>query len=198
LSRFFWHPKPANARKSLRIAMVLKLSLLTFSLAVLMSTTAPGKPLDVNDPAPVLTAVTDTGATIDLGQVYQKNKYTLVYFYPRAGTPGCTAQGCSLRDAYEVLTKSGVTVIGVSTDDSAKQADFKKENHLPFTLIADPEKKVIDAFGVGTRNIPLLGTMAHRQAYLVKGGKIVYADHKGSTKTQADEILAFVKQDSGR
>ena len=56
-------------------------------------------------------------------------------FYPRAGTSGCTAQGCSLRDSYEVLGKAGVAIIGVSTDSPAKQAEFKKDNRLPFTLL---------------------------------------------------------------
>lgn len=159
-----------------------------------MSSAAAAKPLDVNDPAPEVSALTDTGATLNLGNVYRQNRYTLVYFYPKADTPGCTAQGCSLRDAYESLLKAGVAIIGVSTDDVAHQAAFKKKYRLPFTLLADTEKKVIDAFGVGTRWIPLMGSLAHRQAYLIKDGKIVYADHKGATQTQADEIMAFLKK----
>ena len=68
----------------------------------------------------------ETGADkLNLGDVYRKQPYTLVYFYPRAGTSGCTKQGCSLRDAYEVLTKKGVVVVGVSTDTVAAQEKFK-------------------------------------------------------------------------
>src|ERR1700679_300979 len=75
--------------------------------------------LKVGDAAPAVTGVTETGAQLNLGDVYKQQAYTLVYFYPRAGTSGCTKQGCSLRDAYEELTKKGVAVIGVSTDDVA-------------------------------------------------------------------------------
>ena len=166
--------------------------LLLLPIALAMIPLLHAKPLDLGADAPAITATTETGATLNLGEVYKQNDYTLVYFYPRAKTSGCTAQGCSLRDAYEVLTKKGVAVIGVSTDSAAKQAEFKAEQHFPFTLIADPEKKVIDAFGVGTLWLPGLGTIAHRQAYLVHQGKIVYADHDGSTTKQAQDILDWL------
>ena len=146
-----------------------------------------GNPVNVGDPAPVATANDQTGAPVNLAEVYAKNKYTLVYFYPRADTPGCTAQGCSLRDAYEKLTEKGVSVIGVSTDTKENQAAFKAKYNLPFTLLADTEKKVLGAFGVGST----FG-FSSRQAYLIHEGKVVYADHKGSTKQQADDILSFL------
>jgi peroxiredoxin Q/BCP len=119
-----------------------------------------------------------------LGDVYKKG-YTLVYFYPKANTPGCTSQGCSLRDAYEVLTKKGVTVIGVSTDNAETQKGFKEKNHFPFTLLADTDKKVMRAFGQD-------GLMyASRQAFLIdKDGKIVWRDLKAKTTEQANDVLA--------
>ncbi len=144
-------------------------------------------PLNVGDPAPLASALSDTGERLNLGDVYANNKYTLVYFYPKADTPGCTAQGCSLRDAYEELTRLGVAVVGVSTDSVKEQADFKAKHRLPFTLLADTEKEVLKAFGVGS----LFG-FSSRQAYLVHEGKIVYADHKGTTRQQADDILGFL------
>jgi len=161
-----------------------------------MSVFSSVKALDVGDTAPVTSGTTETGATLNLGDVYKQNKYTLIFFFPKAGTSGCTAQGCSLRDAYDSLSKQGVAIIGASTDTVEKQAEFKKENHFPFTLLADPDKKIIDAFGVGTMRVPLMGELAHRQAYLVKDGKIIYADHKGSTTKQADDILAVLKTQS--
>jgi thioredoxin-dependent peroxiredoxin len=146
------------------------------------------EPLAVGADAPAISAITDTGETINLGDVYKKG-YTLVYFYPKANTPGCTAQGCSLRDAYEDLSKKGVTVIGVSTDSVEAQKKFKEEQHFPFTLIADADKKVMRAFGQD-------GIMfASRQAFLVdSSGKIVWRDLKASTKKQAEDVLAALQQ----
>lgn len=149
---------------------------------------ADAKPLQVGDPAPAVTAVTDSGEKLAFADAYKKQPYTLVYFYPKADTPGCTKQGCALRDGYEALTKKGVAVIGVSHDDVAAQKAFKEKYHLPFTLIADTDKTVINAFGVPAA-MPMTD-MAHRSAYLIKDGKIIYADYKGTTSAQAEAILA--------
>jgi len=149
---------------------------------------ASASPLAVGASAPAVTALTETAAQLDLGAVYRENQYTLVYFYPKADTPGCTAQGCSLRDAYEDLSARGVAVLGVSTDKPATQLAFKEKHNLPFTLIADTDKKVVEAFGVPTT----LG-FAKRQAFLIKDGKIVWVDHSASTRQQADDVLAFLK-----
>lgn len=144
-------------------------------------------PLAVGDPAPLLTATTETGASLALGDVY-KNGYTLVYFYPKADTPGCTAQGCSLRDAFAVLTQNGVTVIGVSTDSVEAQRAFKEKSRLPFTLIADTDKRLMAAFGQD--GMPLVG-FASRQAFLIDNkGVIVWRDLKASTAKQAQDVLA--------
>lgn len=156
-------------------------------LFLAMFSAASAQPVNVGAPAPVASALTDAGQTLNLAEAYAKQPYTLVYFYPKADTPGCTAQGCSLRDAYEKLTAQGVAVIGVSTDSVKSQADFKAKYNLPFTLLADTEKAVLKAFGVGST----FG-FSSRQAYLIHEGKVVYADHKGSTKQQADDILAFL------
>jgi len=164
-------------------------------LAVLFTTMisySSAAPLEVGAEAPKPSATTEANATLDLGSVYSSNKYTLVYFYPRADTPGCTAQGCSLRDSYEVLAKKGVAIIGVSTDSVESQKAFKDKYKLPFTLLADTEKVVLKAFGVGST----FG-FSSRQAYLIEGGKVVYADHKGSTKQQADDILKFLAANGG-
>jgi peroxiredoxin Q/BCP len=149
---------------------------------------ANAEPLKVGDPAPTVTGVTETGAPLAFADVYSKQPYTLVYFYPKADTPGCTKQGCSLRDGYEALSKKGVAIIGVSHDDVAAQKAFKDKYHLPFTLIADTDSTVIKAFGVPAA-MPLT-SMAHRSAYLIKDGKIIYTDYKGTTEKQAEAILA--------
>ncbi len=148
---------------------------------------ASADPLKVGDPAPAVTGMTDAGEKINLADVYKKQPYTLVYFYPKADTPGCTKQGCSLRDGYEALTKKGVAVIGVSHDNVAAQKAFKEKYHLPFILVADQDKAVSNAFGVP--DYPAT-SLAHRSAYLIKDGKIIYTDYKGTTEKQADTILA--------
>ncbi len=152
-----------------------------------MALFSSAEPLAVGAAAPAVSGVTETGATIALTDVYAKQPYTLVYFYPKADTPGCTAQGCSLRDAFEDLTAHGVTVIGVSADKPAAQKAFKEKYNLPFTLIADHDKKVIEAFGV-----PTTMGFAKRQAFLIKGGKIVWADYAASTRQQADDVLKAI------
>ena len=119
--------------------------------------------------------------------VYAAQEYTLVYFYPKADTPGCTAQGCSLRDSYEGLQEKGVAVIGVSIDSVEDQKAFKEKYHLPFTLIADLDKTVVKAFGV-----PALMGFAKRQAFLIKGGKIVWADYSAATSEQAADVLKVI------
>ena len=167
-------------------------ALLMFSSLLALFSKASADPLKVGDAAPAVSGLTDSGATLKFADVYQAQPYTLVYFYPKADTPGCTKQGCSLRDGYETLTKQGVAVIGVSHDDVAAQKKFKEKYHLPFTLIADTDKAVINAFGVPTKTIPVLGEFAHRSAYLIKDGKIIYTDYEGTTDKQAEAILAVL------
>ncbi len=144
--------------------------------------------LKVGDAAPLVTGVTDSGTTLDLGEVYKANTYTVVWFYPKALTGGCTKQGCSLRDAGTDLTKQGATVVGVSLDPVEKQKEFKAVNHFPFPLIADTDKKVVKAFGQSAT------LFASRECYVIKGGKIVYKD-TGVTDQQAANVLAFIASD---
>jgi thioredoxin-dependent peroxiredoxin len=162
-----------------------------------MNTNIIAEPLAVGAAAPVVTGLTDAGQPLDLGAVYSKG-YTLVYFFPKADTPGCTAEGCSLRDAYQDLSDKGVTVIGVSADDVPAQKAFKEKYHFPFTLLADKGRTVINAFGVPVREVPVAGTFAARQSFLVnKEGKIVWRDLKASTKEQAADVLKALKELGG-
>ena len=149
---------------------------------------ASAEPLKVGDTAPVVSAVTDAGTTLDLGEVYKNNAYTVVWFYPKALTGGCTKQGCSLRDASAELTKYGAAVVGVSLDTVEKQKQFKETNNFPFPLLADTDKKVVKAFGQSAT------LFASRECYVIKGGKIVYKD-TGVTDKQADNVLAFLASD---
>ncbi len=158
-------------------------------MAFSLFSSAKADPLKVGDKAPDVTGITETGAKLNFGDFYKKQAYTLVYFFPKADTSGCTAQGCSLRDAYDQLTKDGLAVIGVSHDDVDAQAAFKAKYSFPFTLIADPDQVVIKAFGVP--NIPLT-PLAKRQAFLIKNGTVIWADYHASTAQQAADVLEVI------
>ena len=145
------------------------------------------KELQPGDKAPTFTA-TAVGGTYGWGEPVKlssfKGQIVILYFYPKDDTPGCTKQACSLRDSYEELTKRGVQVIGVSRDKESSQKKFSVKNHLPFTLLSDPEGKVLKDFGVGS----FLG-FASRQAFLVEDGMIIWRDKHASTEEQAADIL---------
>jgi thioredoxin-dependent peroxiredoxin len=151
------------------------------------------EPLAVGAKAPAVTGTTETGAKLDFATVYPKG-YTLVYFFPQAGSHDCTAEGCSLRDAAAELSAKGVTVIGVSTDDLAAQKAFKEKNQFPFTLISDQDHTVVNAFGVPLSEQWGTGLRAMRQSFLIdKSGKIVWRDLKASTNEQAADVLKALK-----
>lgn len=162
--------------------------LLMFSTLLGLFAKLSAESLKVGDAAPVVSAVTDSGDTLNLGDVYAKNKYTVVWFYPKALTGGCTKQGCSLRDAASDLTSRGAAVVGVSMDPVDLQKKFKETNHFPFPLLADTDKKVVQAFGQSGAGF------AARECYIIKGGKVVYKD-AGVTDQQAANVLKFIDSD---
>ncbi len=149
------------------------------------------EPLDVGAPAPALKTVDENGATVDLGEEL-KSGLTLVYFYPKADTPGCTKQACNLRDEFTAVSKAGIKVFGVSADTPADQKAFKEKYNLPFVLLADKKGEVIKAFGVPLRG----GSFAARQSFLVKDGKIIWRDLKAKPLTQAQDAIAAAKEHS--
>jgi thioredoxin-dependent peroxiredoxin len=143
--------------------------------------------LKLGDLIPAVASTDQDGKSVDLAQV-SKTGYTLVYFYPKAMSPGCTAQACSLRDSYTELQQKGVKVFGVSLDSVQAQKEFVQKDHLPFQLLSDTDRKVTTAFGV-----PLMkNAFATRQAYLFKDGKLVWLDTKASTDKQAQDVLAVL------
>lgn len=139
---------------------------------------------------PAVTVNDQDGRPVDLAAAGGKG-WTLVYFYPKADTPGCTKQACSLRDAYARLTDTGVTVFGVSTDNEKDQKAFQEKFRLPFELLADKDKKVVTAFGV-----PATMGFAKRQAFLFKDGVLVWRDLEASTEQQAADVLAAIAERS--
>ncbi|MBQ8225509.1 MAG: thioredoxin-dependent thiol peroxidase [Bacteroides sp.] len=102
--------------------------------------------MNIGDKAPEVLGVDENGQEIRLDQF--KGKKLVLYFYPKDSTPGCTAQACNLRDNYTRLRKEGYEVVGVSVDSAQSHKKFIAKNELPFPLIADTEKKLVEAFGV--------------------------------------------------
>lgn len=139
--------------------------------------------MNLGSPIPALSAKDQEGQLINLPD-YGKQGFLLVFFYPKANTPGCTAQACSLRDSSADLTKRGVKILGISADQVSSQKEFATDQKLPYPLLADSENKIIQAFGVGG----LFG-FAQRSAFLFRDGKLVWRDPKGSTKDQAKVVL---------
>ncbi len=138
------------------------------------------EPLQLGCTAPQVSATDHEGKLIDLGAAFNEG-ITVVFFYPKAMTPGCTKQACSLRDSWELLQQRGVTTFGVSSDTAETQTEFRNKHQLPFTLIADTDQAVSKAFGKNRWS---------RQAYIFKDGTLIWLDLKASTADQADDVLA--------
>jgi thioredoxin-dependent peroxiredoxin len=117
--------------------------------------------LKAGDAAPLFTAKTQNGEVFDLAS--RKGQWTVLYFYPKAGTPGCTKQACAFRDGIKPIREEGAEVYGISADTVEAQAAFHQEHHLGFTLLADPDATVINAYGAKM----LLLSMAKRWTFII-------------------------------
>jgi peroxiredoxin Q/BCP len=165
-------------------------NILPASLAVLsfLGLRPAAHALAVGDEAPRVTASDQNGAEVALADVYAKGP-TLVYFYPKADTGGCTAQACSLRDAFPDFSSAGVQIIGVSGDSVESQKKFAEKYELPFTLLADTDSVVADAFGV-----PHIMGIPKRQSFIIKDGKVVWIVRGAQTRDHAAEVKAALAE----
>src|SRR6201992_4068203 len=158
--------------------------------------------LQEGDKAPAFTGRDQNGQKISLADY--KGKKLVLYFYPEDGTPTCTVQACNLRDNYALLKKAGFTILGVSPDEEKKHKKFEEKFQLPCTLLADPEHKIIDAYGVGGEK-QLYGRKymgLHRTNFLIDGKGIIRKIFlKPRSKQHAEEVVkawTAVKTRSGR
>ncbi|QYJ04291.1 thioredoxin-dependent thiol peroxidase [Nocardioides panacisoli] len=103
--------------------------------------------LSVGDTAPDFTLPDDTGATVRLGDLLGKDEKVIVYFYPSAMTPGCTKQACDFTDSLDSLQAAGYRVLGISPDKPERLAKFRDRDGLTITLLSDPDKEVLAAYG---------------------------------------------------
>lgn len=148
--------------------------------------------LKEGDKAPVFKGKDQHGNTVSLKDF--KGKKVVLYFYPRDMTPGCTAQACNLRDNYAVLTQKGFVVIGVSADTEKSHQKFTQKYDLPFILLADEDKKIVEQYGVyGEKKF--MGRVfdgIHRTTFLInEKGIIDKIINKPNTKNHTAEILSF-------
>jgi thioredoxin-dependent peroxiredoxin len=102
--------------------------------------------IEPGQPAPSFSVLADDGRTVTLESL--RGRYVVLYFYPKDDTPGCTKEACELRDAFPRFSDADATILGVSADSVASHQKFKTKYSLPFTLLADTNKTLADAFGV--------------------------------------------------
>lgn len=150
--------------------------------------------VEINKPAPGFTLPDQEGNSHSLAQYL--GKWVLIYFYPKDDTPGCTTEACTLRDNFPEFKKLGITVLGISTDTVKSHKKFVEKYKLPFTLLADDEKKVVEQYGVwGKKKFmghEFTGTM--RSSFLVDPqGKIAKIYEKVKPAVHADEVLADIQ-----
>jgi peroxiredoxin Q/BCP len=151
--------------------------------------------LATGDRAPAFTLTDQHGAKVKLSDF--KGKKVVVYFYPRADTPGCTTQSCALRDAEPDLKKLKTTVLGISPDTPEKQLKFDDKYGLGFTLLADTEHAVAEKYGVwGEKtNYGKKYMGINRSAFVInEQGKIAAAFYKVSPKDTVPKVTAALKE----
>lgn len=146
--------------------------------------------LQIGDKAPNFSVKNQEGKTIELKDF--QGKKLVIFFYPKASTPGCTAEACNLRDHYQHFLSNGYDIVGVSADSEKRQKNFSVKNELPYSLLADESKEMINAYGVwGPKKF--MGREyegIHRTTFVIdEEGKISEIITKVKTKEHSSQIL---------
>ena len=151
--------------------------------------------LKEGDKAPAFKGKDQDGNTISLADY--KGRKLVLYFYPDDDTPTCTVQACNLRDNYALLQKEGFEVLGISPDNEQKHKKFEAKYNLPFTLIADPQHKIIEKYGVwGEKQLYGRKYMGlHRTTFLInEKGIVIKIFLKPKNKQHDEEVIAKYKE----
>jgi peroxiredoxin Q/BCP len=139
--------------------------------------------------APAFEARDQHNALVRLAD-FQGKSAVVLYFYPKDDTPGCTAEACSLRDGFQAIQAAGAVILGVSADTTQSHRAFAEKFHLPFSILADPDRRIIEAYGV---KMPLLG-MARRVTVLIdRQGVVRKVVTDVRTKDHDQQVLALLK-----
>jgi peroxiredoxin Q/BCP len=155
--------------------------------------TTPEYPI-IGKPAPIFTLLNEKGEKVQLKQ-FRDSKNVVLYFYPKAMTPGCTVQACGLRDSSKALAKLDTVVLGVSPDSVARLQKFIDKEKLSFTLLSDEDHAIADKYGcwglkkfMGRESMGIL-----RSTFIIgKDGKLKHVMGKVNTKTHHDDVLAWI------
>lgn len=142
----------------------------------------------LNSPAPLFKSKTHEGKEFDLSS--RKGQWTVLFFYPKAETPGCTKQACAFRDSIKVIRDQGGDVFGISADTVEAQAKFHKNHNLNFTLIADPQSEVIKLYGT---KMPLVGLSKRWTFVLDPELKIRAIEKDVDPAKDAEKVAAIIK-----
>jgi thioredoxin-dependent peroxiredoxin len=156
---------------------------------LLIGLTAPrARGVQEGDPVPDVSAPSTSGETVNLAAL--KGSWVVLYFYPKAFTPGCTAESCSLRDGYGEIQKTGAMILGASFDSLETQKEFKAKHNLPFDLLSDSKKEVAKAFD----SVMIGGIAAARKTFILSPeGKVARVFDKVNTGSHDDEVLEALK-----
>ncbi|MCX8157654.1 MAG: thioredoxin-dependent thiol peroxidase [Verrucomicrobiae bacterium] len=148
----------------------------------------------VGDPAPDFTAQDQHGRTLRLSQL--RGQVVVLYFYPKDDTPGCTTEACAFRDEHTALQQAGAVVLGVSTDSAASHDKFARKYNLPFSLLADEDRHIVQAYGVWGKKT-FMGREyegTHRVTFLIgPDGLVRRVWTEVKPATHAAEVLAAVR-----
>lgn len=148
--------------------------------------------LSIGSALPAFTGIDQNGEELNASSF--NGKRLVIYFYPKDNTPGCTAQACSLRDDYSLLTENKIAILGVSADSVSSHKKFIDKFSLPFPLIADTEKVLLNLFGVWGEK-KFMGKIydgIHRTTFLFdESGTLISVIEKPNTKNHASEVLAI-------
>jgi len=150
--------------------------------------------ININDKAPEFTLPDQNGDEVSLKDF--RGKYVVLYFYPRADTPGCTIEACEFRDSFKKTEKIGAVVLGVSPDEPKALKKFEDKFGLPFTLLGDADKKVSNAYGViQEKNMYGKKVMGVARTTFIIGpdGKVKHIFHKVKPEGHAEEVLEYLK-----
>ncbi|HEY6764805.1 MAG TPA: thioredoxin-dependent thiol peroxidase [Candidatus Sulfotelmatobacter sp.] len=151
--------------------------------------------MNINDKAPEFTLQDENEKEVSLKSL--SGKTVVLYFYPRADTPGCTIQACGFRDTYKQIQKTGALIFGVSPDTPKAQKKFQEKFSLPFPLLADADKKVAEAYGVvQEKNMYGKKVMGIARTTFIIGpdGRVEHIFTKVKPEGHAEEVLAYLKE----
>jgi peroxiredoxin Q/BCP len=154
---------------------------------------------EAGEPAPTFTLPDQDGREVSLEEL--RGRPVVIYFYPRDDTPGCTTQACGIRDHWREFEEAGAVVLGISPDTAESHRDFAAEHDLPHTLLADPEKEVLERYGAWGEKVLYGRTTVGviRSTFLVASdGTIAKVWKRVQTNKHADQVLAALADLEGR